>query len=195
MSTWRSCAGRPSLASSPGWRTAERSRRSGPRARWLPRMVMATRGRKPKSVAAKKLAGNPGKRSLATLIGAPKAGDMLCPRSVEGNARAKGYWDMYLANAVPGHLTPMDGPLLARLCVALAYADQANERIEATGMLVKAPNTGLPIQSPYLPVLNRQTEIARKLAAELALPPAQRNRIGPESIDRGGTSSWDQLEG
>ena len=46
-------------------------------------------------------------------------------------------------------------------------------------MLVKAPNTGLPIQSPYLPVLNRQTEIARKLAAELALPPAQRNRMGP----------------
>jgi hypothetical protein len=28
-------------------------------------------------------------------------------------------------------------------------------------------------------VLNRQTEIARKLAAELALPPAQRNRVGP----------------
>ena len=154
---------------------------------------MATRGRKPKSVAEKRLAGNPGKRSLATLIGAPRAGDMLCPRSVEGNARAKGYWDMYLANAAPGHLTPMDGPLLARLCIALAYADQANERIEATGMLVKAPNTGLPIQSPYLPVLNRQTEIARKLAAELALPPAQRDRIRPVS-NPSGPSPWDALE-
>ena len=27
-------------------------------------------------------------------------------------------------------------------------------------------------------VVNRQTEIARKLAAELALPPAQRSRVG-----------------
>ena len=101
---------------------------------------------------------------------------------------------MYLANAAPGHLSPIDGPLLARLCVALAYADEANEKIEELGMLVKAPNTGLPLQSPYLPVLNRQTEIARKLAAELALPPAQRNRVGPYDADAG-PSAWDALEG
>ncbi len=100
---------------------------------------------------------------------------------------------MYLANAAPGHLSPIDGPSLARLCVALAYADEANEKIEELGMLVKAPNTGLPLQSPYLPVLNRQTEIARKLAAELALPPAQRNRVGPYDADPG-PSAWDALE-
>ena len=40
------------------------------------------------------------------------------------------------------------------------------------GHLVRAPNTGLPIQSPWLAIMNRQTEIARKLA----LPPAQRSR-------------------
>jgi hypothetical protein len=34
----------------------------------------------------------------------------------------------------------------------------------------------LPIQSPWVAIMNRQTEIARKLAAELALPPAQRSR-------------------
>jgi hypothetical protein len=101
---------------------------------------------------------------------------------------------MYLVNAAPGHLSPIDGPLLARLCVALAYADEANDKIEELGLLVKAPNTGLPLQSPYLPVLNRQTEIARKLAAELALPPAQRNRVGPYDAD-GGPSAWDALDG
>src|SRR3954469_19823821 len=85
-------------------------------------------------------------------------------------------------------------PLLARLCVALAYADEANEKLEAMGLLVKAPNTGLPIQSPYLPVLNRQTEIARKLAANLALPPAQRNRVGPHGFEPDGLSPWDALE-
>lgn len=154
---------------------------------------MAQRGRKPKPVAAKLAAGNPGKRSLSTVVPPPRAGEMLCPQVVERNERARAYWAMYLANAAPGHLTPMDAPLLARLCVALAYADEANEMIETTGLLVKAPNTGLPIQSPYLAVLNRQTEIARKLASELALPPAQRSRIGPHVPVLDDTSPWAAL--
>jgi hypothetical protein len=54
----------------------------------------------------------------------------------------------------------------------------APAQVRTVGLLVKAPNTGLPIQSPWVAVMNRQTEIARKLAAELALPPAQRSRAG-----------------
>ena len=154
---------------------------------------MAQRGRKPKPVALKIAAGNPGKRALSTLAPAPAPGDMLCPESVQRNERALAYWTMFLANAAPGHLSPIDAPLLARLCTALAYADEANAKIEELGLLVKAPS-GLPIQSPYLPVLNRQTEIARKLAAELALPPAQRNRVGPYGPEQGGPSPWDALE-
>ena len=119
---------------------------------------------------------------------------MMCPQAIQRNERARAYWEMYLANAARGHLSPMDAPLLARLCTALAYADEANEKIETTGLMVRAPNTGVPIQSPYLPVLNRQTEIARKLASELALPPAQRNRVGPFDPDKG-PSAWDALEG
>ena len=45
-------------------------------------------------------------------------------------------------------------------------------------LLVKAPTAGLPIRSPWLAIMSRQTEIARKLAAEPALPPAQRSRAG-----------------
>jgi phage terminase small subunit len=156
--------------------------------------IMTQRGRKPKPVAAKIAAGNPGKRPLSTLVPAPIRGDMLCPQSVQRNQRASAYWAMYLANAAPGHLLPIDAPLLARLCVALAFADEAHDQIENLGLLVKAPNTGLPIQSPYLPVLNRQTEIARKLASELALPPSQRNRIGPYEPGRDGPSPWDALD-
>ena len=155
---------------------------------------MTQRGRKPKSIAAKLAAGNPGKRSLNTLVPVPSRGDMLCPQAVQRNARAAAYWEMYLANVAPGHLLPIDAPLLARLCVALAFADEAHEQIESLGMLVKAPNTGLPIQSPYMAVMNRQTEIARKIASELALPPSQRNRIGPYGSDHARPSAWDVLE-
>ena len=156
---------------------------------------MAQRGRKPKPVEAKAASGNPGRRSLATLVPPPRPGEMLCPHSVVANERARTYWTMYLANASAGHLAPIDAPLLARLCLALAYADEADEKIRTLGLLVKAPNTGLPLQSPYLPIVNRQTDIARKLAVELALPPAQRNRLGgfgPELlVDDAG---WDLLD-
>ena len=50
--------------------------------------------------------------------------------------------------------------------------------MRALGLLVRAPHTGLPIQSPWLAIMSRQAEVARKLAAELALPPAQRRRAG-----------------
>ena len=50
---------------------------------------MAQRGRKPKPVAAKIAAGNPGKRPLTTLVPPPAPGDMLCPKRWSGT---RGRW-------------------------------------------------------------------------------------------------------
>jgi hypothetical protein len=68
----------------------------------------------------------------------------------------------------------------------LSRAPLTDRNVRALGLLVKAPNTGLPIQSPWLAVMNRQTEIARKLAAELALPLAHRNRAALARAGIGG---------
>ena len=113
----------------------------------------------------------------------PPHGDLPCPLEVERNPRAAAYWGMYLLSTAPGHLAPLDAPLLARLCLALAYADEATAQVRALGLLVKAPNTGLPIQSPWVAIMNRQTEIARKLAPSggcrrrsAAAPPWRRGR-------------------
>jgi hypothetical protein len=140
------------------------------------------KGRKPIPVADKLIRGNPGKRSLATIVPAPRGGDLICPRHVAEDERARSYWDMYLANAAPGHLAPIDAPLLARLCMALARVDEAEEQM-GRHMLVKAPKSGLPIQSPLLGIINRQTDIAKQLAMVLALPPAERNRLGIHGDD------------
>jgi phage terminase small subunit len=43
--------------------------------------------------------------------------------------------------------------------------------------LTKAPNTGLPIQSPYLPVVNKQAQIMLKAAELLGFSPASRSRV------------------
>ncbi len=60
----------------------------------------------------------------------------------------------------------------------MSRAPLTGRNVRALGPLAKAPNTGLPLQPPSLEVMNRQTEIARKPAAELALRPAQRSRAG-----------------
>ncbi len=54
----------------------------------------------------------------------------------------------------------------------LACADASTAQGQALGLLVKAPHTKLPIQSPWVAIMDGQIEIARKLSAELALPPA-----------------------
>ncbi len=62
--------------------------------------------------------------------------------------------------------------LLARLRLVLACADASTAQGQALGLLVKAPHTKLPIQSPWVAIMDGQIEIARTLSAELALPPA-----------------------
>jgi len=54
---------------------------------------------------------------------------------------------------------------------------RASEQVEKFGILTKAPNTGLPIQSPYLPVLNKQAQIILKAAEQLGFTPASRIRV------------------
>lgn len=139
---------------------------------------MAVRGRKPTTIAERRITGRMAGRSLSTAVPPPPDGAMVCPDTVMADARARAYWDHTLASVAPGHLAPVDSPLLARYCMALARADEAEIAMAATGMVIPAPNTGLLIQSPWLAIINRQAEMARKLAAELCLPPAQRNRVG-----------------
>jgi phage terminase small subunit len=63
-----------------------------------------------------------------------------------------------------------------------AYALWA-EAIEATqkyGTMVKSPS-GYPVQSPYVSIANRQTEIMMRIASEFGFTPASRSRIAAPS--------------
>lgn len=143
---------------------------------------MAVNGRKALPADERKARGTKIKRTLvqttAAIVPAAVEGVMSAPDTVMTNERALHYWDFTLRSVGPGHLAPVDSPLLAAYCLALSRADEAETAMRETGgMVVKAPNTGLPIQSPYLAIVNRQIEVARKLASELAIPPASRNRL------------------
>ena len=49
--------------------------------------------------------------------------------------------------------------------------------VEKYGLLTKVPNTGLPIQSPYLPIVNKQAQIMLKAAEQFGFSPASRSQV------------------
>jgi P27 family predicted phage terminase small subunit len=152
---------------------------------------MGIAGHKPKTRSEKRITGNPGGRSMGTAFPPPKRGPLTCPPAVKNDARALAHWRKIVGGVAPEHLAQIDEWMLTRLCKAIARAEEAEETMERAGMVVKAPNTGLPIQSPWLPIVNRQTDIARKLAADLALTPSERSRVGKhEPIEDDSTAQY-----
>lgn len=150
---------------------------------------MSRPGAKPKPVAVKQILGAArASRRLSTCVPAPIAGEIPIPASVAGDPAAFGYWKHYTENAAPGHLAPLDGPTLGMLCTSLARRDKA-ERAMGAEMVIKSPNAGIPIQSPWLAIINRQTVICERLMAALCISPAERNRLGVNMGDQAADSA------
>jgi P27 family predicted phage terminase small subunit len=57
---------------------------------------------------------------------------------------------------------------------------EATEAIGKFGVMIKSPN-GFPVQSPYLSIANRQTEITMRITSEFGFTPASRGRISTPS--------------
>lgn len=103
----------------------------------------------------------------------PKAADVHGPEVpvpplIAANARAAAYWTSYTREGVRGGLSVSDLPLLARLCIALALADEATEGVARTGLLIRQ-ESGPPITNPLIGVMTSQTELASRLAQRLEL--------------------------
>jgi P27 family predicted phage terminase small subunit len=61
--------------------------------------------------------------------------------------------------------THLDRAALAGYCVAYALWIEAIEATQKYGAMVKSPS-GYPMQSPYVSIANRQTEIMMRIASE-----------------------------
>ncbi len=61
---------------------------------------------------------------------------------------------------------------------------EAIEAIQKYGSRVKSPS-GYPVQSPYVAIANRQTEIMLKISAEFGFTPASRGRIVAPPAEQG----------
>jgi phage terminase small subunit len=143
---------------------------------------MALRGRKPTSTADKILLGNPGGRPLKTVVPKARAGRIAVPPEVEADPKAQEYWDHFTTTTAPGHLMPVDGPMLAELCYTMSLLHSARAKLRVTGDVMKSKD-GNFYQSPWLTVVNRQREAMIKLMSNLSLSVAERNRMGGHDVE------------
>lgn len=133
------------------------------------------RGRKPKPTHIKAITGNPGKRPLNVTEPQPEITVPECPPEL--NDAAKREWNRLVNELAKLRLlTNLDRAALASYCAAYALWAEAVEAIQKYGAMVKSPN-GYPVQSPYVSIANRQTEIMLRIASEFGFTPASRGRI------------------
>lgn len=137
------------------------------------------RGRRPKPTHLKRLQGNPGKRALNEAEPVPE-GDLYAAPEWMSDAQRES-WAYAITHAPYGLLKQLDASVLAIWVVAEDLHRQAAEKVTQYGLLTKSPNAGLPLQSPYLAILNKQAQIMLKAGAELGFSPASRTRVQVEN--------------
>ena len=74
-------------------------------------------------------------------------------------------------------LTLADRSAFAAYCTAYGRWVEAEQQVQKYGTIVKSPNKGFPMKSPYLTVADQALESMRKLMVEFGLTPSSRSRI------------------
>ncbi|MFV0283731.1 MAG: phage terminase small subunit P27 family [Castellaniella sp.] len=151
------------------------------------------RGRKPTPTALKIIAGNPGKRPLNAHEPQPR-GELIDPPEWMTD-RQKDTWREVIELSPPGLLKDVDGSVFAVWVVAFDLYQEASDKLARTGMLIKAPNTGVPMQSPYLAIVNKQAQIMMKAAAEMGFTPASRSRVVVKREGKKVDDPWGAIAG
>lgn len=149
------------------------------------------RGRKPKPTRLKVVSGNPGKRPLNT--NEPKPTAYLSTAPDWFDEMQTQYWDDAIESAPRGLLGTMDRELLSVwVCASVMHrrATEAQTKLDAgksAPMLTKTPG-GMPIQSPYIGIINKQAVIMLKAASEMGFTPSSRSRLSVDnSVASGNT--------
>ncbi len=155
------------------------------------------RGRKPTPTAIKRLRGNPGKRPLNEAEPKPH-GDLEEPPDWLTDEQKAG-WAYAIEHAPRGLLKRLDQSLLTVWTVAENLHRDAAQKVATFGLVTKSPQQGIPVQNPYLAILNKQAQIMLKAASELGFTPASRPRIHIEPTPSGDNpfrrlrSDWDDF--
>lgn len=133
-------------------------------------------GPKRKPSHLKVVTGNPGKRPLNDKEPKP-SGNLYDPPEWLSEAQRK-VWAYAIKTAPFGLLKRLDQSALVVWVIASDLHRQAVEKLNAAegAMLIKTPN-GMPAQSPFLSIVNKQAQIMLKAAGEMGFTPASRSKV------------------
>jgi P27 family predicted phage terminase small subunit len=148
-------------------------------------------GRPPVPTALKIIRGNPGKRKLNKNEPKP-IGDLKEPPA-HFDEELKAVWSYAIENAPAGLLKRIDSAVLETWCIAHVLHRKATAEVRKFGLLVKPPKSDVPIQSPYLAVVNKQAFIMLRACDHLGFSPASRTRIAIGDLDPRYSGGWDEI--
>jgi P27 family predicted phage terminase small subunit len=101
-------------------------------------------------------------------------------------------WRQAVANAPPGLLRKLDGPVFEQWVVHHSNFVDAAARVAASGQLIKKGDGW--DWNPYLSIMNKQSALARSCAVELGFTPSSRTRVKVEKPKPGKGSAFADLK-
>lgn len=160
------------------WRGLNLARAPAPRGRHSLYICIAvasmTVGRKPKPSHLRLLDGNAGRRPPNDQEPMP-VGELRDPPDWMTESQKDG-WRYAIASAPVGLLKCLDRSVLVVWVVAEDLHREAAAKVSEYGAVIKSP-AGLPMQSPYVGIMNKQAAIMMKAAAEMGFTPSSRSRV------------------
>jgi P27 family predicted phage terminase small subunit len=101
-------------------------------------------------------------------------------------------WQHAVANAPREVLRNIDQRALYGWVIAVDLHQKAVEGMQGR-LLVKSPTQGVPIQNPYLPMVNKQFLMMLRAASELGFTPCSRARIDQGKPPEDHIGDWDEV--
>jgi len=150
-------------------------------------------GPKPKPTHLKLIRGNPGKRPLNNRE--PKPVGDLKDAPANFNDDLRDIWNYAIEHAPAGLLKKIDSAILEAWCNAQRLHRLASTELRRTGVLIRTPNAEIPVQSPWVAILNKQALIMMRATDHLGFSPATRSRIVTGDVPAGGFGAWDSITG
>src|SRR5262245_14903681 len=106
----------------------------------------------------------------------------------------KADWKYAIENAPRGVLKRVDKSVLAGFIVAADTHRRATIAMrDSQQLLVKTPKQALPMQNPYLPIVNRQFQLMVRAASELGFTPCSRARIDAGNPPAAPIDDWSDV--
>ena len=130
--------------------------------------------RKPKPTLLKVVQGTARKCRMNPLEPTPSGQLSKAPEWLSESQKAG--WDYAIYHAPAGLLTSLDRSALTIWVVAEDIYREACKKLQISGLTVVSPN-GIELQSPHLPIINRQAVLMLKASSELGFNPTSRSKI------------------